>query len=84
MVFIVASSVSDEYHYAVMNIVNLIIVLELGPFSFCGVTMPAKKKRLQKDVDDGAKFSKNPKEESSDESHAAEMNGKSYFIIERW
>ena len=38
VVFIVASSVSDEYHYAVMNIMNLIIVLELGPFSFCGVT----------------------------------------------
>ena len=38
MVFIVAASVSDEYHYAVMNNMNLIIVLELGLFSFCGVT----------------------------------------------
>ena len=38
VVFIVASSVSNEYHYAAMNIMDLIIVLELEPFSFCGVT----------------------------------------------
>ena len=38
VVFIVAFSVSNEYHYAAMNIMDLIIVLELEPFSFCGVT----------------------------------------------